>query len=378
MGASSSTPNPVVDPAVTIVVGGKSFPTYSDEHFLKVREFFGVSIESSTEGFSFELKSEGGNMSEGGGKGGNLMGFTDDKKFIIKELNKTDHNTMLSCAGDYAAHITHDDGSLLCKVLAHFYHPEKKSNYMVMDNVIPPLNAVKEGSLTTLDKGVASTVEQKAKRRASYDLKGCNDDKVLERDGERVEEVHKRIWMVHMWCGSCCWSNERKKYFDGKKAAFREVFHVTQRQKNCLMQWLRTAVHFLAERSLMDYSLMVSCLKLELSDPATASVVEAVEATREKHGDKGVNQLPFVSVVGSTVTILHVGVIDFLQDWTCTKNIAMAIKVCERNKATVPPDEYGARFIRHFTDNFVGDAHEYEESGGGGGGAPKAAEIVKR
>jgi hypothetical protein len=74
-----------------------------------------------------------------------------------------------------------------------------------------------------------------------------------------------------------------------------------------------------------------------------------------------------------------------LQDWTCTKNIAMAVKVCERNKATVPPHEYGARFIRvsptipwpppllirasfstlkiasyympqHFTDNFVGDA----------------------
>jgi hypothetical protein len=46
-------------------------------------------------------------------------------------------------------------------------------------------------------------------------------------------------------------------YFDGKKAAFREVFQVTKRQKNFLMQWLRTAVHFLAERSLMDYSLMV-------------------------------------------------------------------------------------------------------------------------
>jgi hypothetical protein len=44
--------------------------------------------------------------------------------------------------------------------------------------------------------------------------------------------------------------------------------------------------------------------------------------------------------------VLYVGIIDFLQDWTCTKNLAMAVKVCERNKATVPPDEYGARFIR--------------------------------
>jgi hypothetical protein len=43
-------------------------------------------------------------------------------------------------------------------------------------------------------------------------------------------------------------------------------------------------------------------MKLELSDPSTAAVVEAVEASREKHGE-GSNQLPFVSVVGNTVTV---------------------------------------------------------------------------
>jgi hypothetical protein len=45
--------------------------------------------------------------------------------------------------------------------------------------------------------------------------------------------------------------------------------------------------------------------------------------------------------------------------------------VCERNKATVPPPEYGARFIRHFTDNFVGDSTEFNDT------APKAATIEK-
>lgn len=81
-----------------------------------------------------------------------------------------------------------------------------------------------------------------AKRRASYDLKGCNDDKILERDGERLTEVHKRIWQLHMWCGSCCWSPERKVYYKGKQQAFSEQFHVTPAQKDSLMQWLRTAV----------------------------------------------------------------------------------------------------------------------------------------
>jgi hypothetical protein len=68
----------------------------------------------------------------------------------------------------------------------------------------------------------------KPKRRASqsYDLKGCNDDKILDYDGHRMEEVHKRIWSLHMWCGRCCWSDARKRYYDGKRAAYREQFHV--------------------------------------------------------------------------------------------------------------------------------------------------------
>jgi len=99
-----------------------------------------------------------------------------------------------------------------------------------------------KGTLTTAGPNGESTVSLAAKRRASYDLKGCNDDKILERDGERLTEVHKRIWQVHMWCGSCCWSPERKVYYQGKQQAFTEQFHVTPAQKDSLMQWLRTAV----------------------------------------------------------------------------------------------------------------------------------------
>ena len=68
------------------------------------------------------------------------------------------------------------------------------------------------------------------------------------------------------------------------------------------------------------------------------------------------SDFPFISKHDGKLQVLHVGIIDFLQDWTCTKNIAMCIKIFERNKATVPPATYGARFIRHFTDNFVADA----------------------
>lgn len=159
--------------------------------------------------------------------------------------------------------------------------------------------------------------------------------------------MHKRIWQVHLWCGKCCWSDARREYYSGKQEAYKSAFHVTPAQKDDLVQWLRTSVHFLAERSLMDYSLMVSCQTMSVTDPSTALVIEAIEEQRaaSKHG-AGHNPLPFISLVAGELQVLQVGVIDFLQDWTCAKNIAMAIKVCERNKATVPPDEYGARFIR--------------------------------
>lgn len=114
-----------LDPASVIAIGSAEFPTYNDAQFSKIRDFYG--IEPGFVGsFSFELKSKGGNMSEGGGKGGNLLGFTESRMFIVKELNKTDHNTLLKIAGDYADHMTHEDGTLMCKILAHFYHPEKK------------------------------------------------------------------------------------------------------------------------------------------------------------------------------------------------------------------------------------------------------------
>lgn len=124
MGGSSST-LVTHDAAAPVKIGDADFPTFNDEHFRKIRAFYGVP-DGFVNDFNFALKEDGGNMAEGGGKGGNLMGFTEDRMFIVKELNKTDHNTLLQVAGDYADHMVHEDGTLLCLILAHFYHPERK------------------------------------------------------------------------------------------------------------------------------------------------------------------------------------------------------------------------------------------------------------
>lgn len=120
MGGNSSALKP--SSSQLIKVGSNKFPTYNDQHFSKIRAFIGLTDDFIDAGFSFNTKDKGGNMAAGGGKGGQLMGFTKDRLFIIKELNDTDHGTLLKVAEDYADHIVHPDGSLLCKILGHFYH----------------------------------------------------------------------------------------------------------------------------------------------------------------------------------------------------------------------------------------------------------------
>ena len=75
---------------------------------------------------------------------------------------------------------------------------------------------------------------------------------------------------------------------------------------------------------------------------------------------------------GKSVRFTYLGVIDYLQPWTCGKVCAMWIKVFERNKATIPPVPYGDRFLRHFARRIQGDAEEVVKNKGAdvnGGGA---------
>lgn len=117
MGSSQS--SGLVDAAADqpLVVGGESLPTYNDTYFRRVREAFRVPTGFLTTSFSFD------ELREGGGKGGNLLGFTQDRLFIVKELSDADHRSLLRVAQAYADHVVHPDGSLLCRIFAHFHHP---------------------------------------------------------------------------------------------------------------------------------------------------------------------------------------------------------------------------------------------------------------
>ena len=104
MGSSGSKEEVNREPSTerTLSVNKTTMHTYNDEAFKRIREHCAVQDDFLNEGFDFRLKVDGGKMAEGGGKGGNLMGFTDSRMFIVKELNDTDHNTLLLYADQYA------------------------------------------------------------------------------------------------------------------------------------------------------------------------------------------------------------------------------------------------------------------------------------
>ena len=38
-----------------------------------------------------------------------------------------------------------------------------------------------------------------------------------DRARRQVPTVNKRVWKVHMYCGTCAWSEDRHQYYDGKQ-----------------------------------------------------------------------------------------------------------------------------------------------------------------
>ena len=109
----------------------------------------------------------------------------------------------------------------------------------------------------------------------------------------------------------------------------------------------RRDVQFLQKWGLMDYSLVVSYHGV----PRThLDVARSVYAGTSDGGSQ-----PYLAASKDTLYISYVGIIDFLQDWTCAKKVAMCVKCCERNKATIPPVPYGDRFASFVDAKFSGD-----------------------
>lgn len=192
-------------------VDGRRITEHNPEQWAKVRARFDIS-DDILSGFRFET------LHPSGGKGGDLLKFH-GSYYIVKQVTGSDQETLLKYTADLVDHITTTD-SLIARFFLHFYVPETDGagnddyggkSYCVMNNWLPQFEGV-----TTYNQ--------------IYDLKGSADDKTLVRREQKIPEVHKRFYNANMW-SQCCWSPERRDYYEGKHHAYNVRFHVAAEQQ---------------------------------------------------------------------------------------------------------------------------------------------------
>eukprot|EP00931_Biecheleriopsis_adriatica_P017135 TRINITY_DN12390_c0_g1_i1.p1 TRINITY_DN12390_c0_g1~~TRINITY_DN12390_c0_g1_i1.p1 ORF type:complete len:358 (-),score=60.37 TRINITY_DN12390_c0_g1_i1:205-1278(-) len=295
--------------APAITPAGLKVELFNDDIFRELRKVAQVPDDFVNTGWDLST------LKAGGGKGGTLMAFV-GSSYIVKEMSKGDHQSLLRVASSYGKHVLGGD-TLICPIYLHFRDIADDRFFFVMRN------SVGRGPF-----------------KAFYDLKGCADDKLLEKDGDSIKAVHKRIWNVGMWCGQSGWSDARKRYFAGKVEARSIQVAMTQEQRDSFLLALERDTRWLAGHRLMDYSLLIAIKEGSRDNPTVAD------------GHTSLALKPFTrrGPDGEDISI-YVSIIDLLQTWTMGKKVARVIKTLERNKATIPPRMYADRFLHHFTSH---------------------------
>lgn len=272
-------------------VGGQAVSLFNDEHFAKCRAMLGVDADVLS---AFEFRELAG----GGGKGGDVMAFTADRKYIVKGVGGNDQDALLRHAEALCARMASNE-TLMSKMLWHFEiaDGDHAGCYFVMNNCLPVL-------------------PEQFKWTNTFDLKGCCDDKVLYEDGERVEEVHKRCFSLgQCWYGcdlACCICNtpERIRYYQGKKFALSVKFPVAAKDKEYIDRIIGADCDFFSNDIVtMDYSLILG-------------VVTCKKGEEDQLPPGTFPNQPFMAYTGEDeVTAYYFGIIDFLQEWTATKKV---------------------------------------------------------
>ncbi len=210
-------------------VGGLRVHLFNDEHLAKARVMLDVPTAHFLDGFDF------GKMAATGGKSGELLAFTPDRRFILKSIHGVEHETLLRLTPALCDQLDRPD-KLMCSFVLHFEvrdtsppgrdlgddhggqgknggggggekatpHPANGC-YFVMNNCLPILP--KDGPL-----------------QFSYlfDLKGCMDDKAMIESGQKVKQLHAGDGPCCFGCdvpGSVCNTPERQRYMTAKRVA---------------------------------------------------------------------------------------------------------------------------------------------------------------
>ena len=179
-------------------------------------------------------------------------------------------------------------------------------------------------------------------------------------------QAHKRFYNLPWMCaesvacdaGAALTPEHRRKYVAGKREAFKAKFHLTAAQRASVLSSLRDDVAFLssdhAAGGLMDYSIILGVATPPTDDALATAEALAPPAPHAAHAH------PMATIHQGQLRVHYIGIIDFLQTWTTSKQVAHLIKACcaPHPISTVPPQAYARQFMQHFEEAFKDDGAE--------------------
>ena len=298
------------------------FKDYAPEVFRDLRSMFNVNQAD----YLMSLNDEIGVKAVGSsGKSGSSFYYSNDRKFIIKTIHRSEHKHLRRILKDYYYYVKKNPNTLLCQ----FYglHRLKmttktgtvKVHVLVMNNLLP-------NSVNISD---------------CYDLKGSTF-------GRKTSETKRSK-------GSCL-----------KDLNFIESnckIHLSKMKKDQLENQLQSDVKLLQRLNIMDYSLLLGLRYLSKTDDILDENIKRLSMITHQNvpgahkntifdTDGGIRA---IDSNGEEMDIVYyIGIIDCLTNYSTLKKLETFFRSLKHKRETisaVPPYEYGNRFLKFIKES---------------------------
>eukprot|EP01038_Epipyxis_sp_PR26KG_P015668 gene15668-21193_t len=324
------------------------FKAFAPELFRDLRQLEGISDE-----YYLQILTAVTNERLSEGASGAFMFFCGGGEFIVKTIRASEAKVLHSSLRTYIRYLKNNRDSLLCRFLGS-YSLEMYSQtfyFVVMLNCFDPKAYINE----------------------RFDIKGS----WVGRSAEPPKKNKKAV------CRHCneyfkASKNEDCKAIVGKHEAnivlkdndLRTKISLPPTNATRVVEILKKDSDLLGKLGVMDYSLLLGIKKWKFEVEITQEMIDfhpssnknkvtknennenKKSMTKKKSKNNNNNKIPYSTYQAKTVSgpaIYHLGIVDFLQDWTIRKRLERAMKIYLFRKdpdglSVMEPEEYKLRF----------------------------------
>lgn len=275
-----------------------------------------------------------------GGRSGSVIVSSADEKYVFKTATPSERNTLLNLLDDYLTHLEGNPQSFLAKFVGLYE--------------IRPGGSPRTTCVIVMTNVLAQTGELDIEE--VYDLKGSYVDRRTITQAKASSNSPGTLF------------TKVRKDMD-----LRRLFHLGA-ARAAIIEQLKKDVAFLASHKLMDYSMMIGVHNCHEDGECCAPRREAEATAIAEVGEGQARQLFGIRTVETSghlqesqmiasgsdgaTSVLFLGVIDLLQEWTLSKTAEAFVKakVLRRDEgglSAVNPERYAQRFVDFLSRRFI-------------------------